>query len=68
MVIAWVQTRERATNRTAEDGTLSPEIGEKVREHRSSDSEILRPEEHRELMAQCSILVLIASIIVFIAA
>ena len=61
-----MQTLERMKSRTSEDLDASSETDKRVREQKVSDPEILRPEEHRILMAQCSILVMIASIVVWL--
>jgi hypothetical protein len=63
-----MQTLERAKSQTSEDLAVSPETGKKEVHEQISDPEVLRPEEHRILVAQCSILVMVASIVMWLIA
>jgi hypothetical protein len=63
-----MQTLEQAKSQTSEDLAVSPETGKKEVREQISYPEGLRPEEHRTLVAQCSILVMVASIVVWLIA
>jgi hypothetical protein len=54
---------EQAERRIAEDGIVSHETTVKKVEEQVPDSEISGPEFRRRLVAQCSILVVIAGIV-----
>jgi hypothetical protein len=61
-------TLERAKSQTSEDLAVSPETGKKEVHEQISDPEVLRPEEHRILVAQSSILMMIASTVMWLIA